>query len=131
MMHRNHLRGARVLLVEDARDIRDVFTLLLQAEGAEVVATGSGREAIEAAAQQDCDVLLTDLDLPDIPGDVVIRQVLATARRRPRVVVVTGFDEPFVGRARQAGADVILTKPLAWSALLDRLNSPEDAPLAA
>ena len=131
MKHENHLRGARVLLVEDARDILDVFTLLLKAEGAEVVATGSGREAIELAAQQDFDVLLTDLGLPDIPGDVVIRQVVATARRRPRVVVVTGFEEPFVGRARQAGADVVLTKPLAWSALLDRLNSPDVAPLAA
>ena len=131
MKPENHLRGARVLLVEDARDILDVFTLLLKAEGAEVVATGSGREAIELAAAQDFDVLLTDLGLPDIPGDVVIRQVVATARRRPRVVVVTGFEEPFVGRARQAGADVVLTKPLAWSALLDRLNSPDAAPLAA
>jgi CheY-like chemotaxis protein len=41
-----------LLLVEDAKDIRDVFTLLLEAEGAEVVATGSGREAIEAAARR-------------------------------------------------------------------------------
>jgi CheY-like chemotaxis protein len=131
IMGENHLRGARVLLVEDARDIRDVFTLLLKAEGAEVAATGSGREAIELAAQQEFDVLLTDLGLPDVPGDVVIRQVLATAPRRPRVVVVTGVEEPFVGRARQAGADVVLTKPLAWSTLLDRLGPPAAAPLAA
>jgi two-component system CheB/CheR fusion protein len=131
MMRESHLRGARVLLVEDARDIRDVFTLLLQAEGAVVVATGSGREAIELAAQQNFDVLLTDLGLPDTPGDVVIRQVLATATQRPRVVVVTGFEEPFVSRARQAGADIVLTKPLTWSTLLDRLGPPATAPLAA
>jgi CheY-like chemotaxis protein len=121
MRRQSHLRGARVLLVEDAKDIRDVFTLLLEAEGAQVAATGCGREAVELAAQRDFDVLLTDLGLPDIPGDVVIRQVVATARRRPWVVVVTGYDEPFIGRARQAGADVVLTKPLAWSALLERL----------
>jgi two-component system CheB/CheR fusion protein len=120
-----------VLLVEDARDIRDVFTLLLEAEGAEVAATGSGREAAELAAQRDFDVLLTDLGLPDIPGDVVIRHVVATARRRPWVVVVTGYDEPFITRARQAGADVILTKPLAWSALLDRILPSPATPLAA
>lgn len=125
------LQGARVLLVEDAKDIRDVFALLLQAEGADVVPTGTGREAIELGAQHDFDVLLTDLGLPDVPGDVVIREVLALARRRPRVVVVTGYDEPFIGRARQAGADVILTKPLAWSALLDRLARLPTAPLAA
>jgi CheY-like chemotaxis protein len=112
------LGGLKVLIVEDAKDIRDVFALLLSAEGAEVVATSTGREAIEAAAGREFDVLLTDLGLPDVPGDVVIRQVIATARRRPWVVVVTGYDEPFIGRAREAGADVILTKPLAWSALL-------------
>ena len=125
------LRGARVLLVEDAKDIRDVFALLLAAEGAEVAATGSGREAIELAGEREFDVLLTDLGLPDIPGDVVIRHVVTTARRRPWVVVVTGYDEPFIGRARQAGADVVLTKPLSWSALLDRLLPAPAAPLAA
>jgi two-component system CheB/CheR fusion protein len=132
MMDTNRpLRGARVLLVEDAKDIREVFTLLLEAEGAKVTATGSGREAIELAAQTEFDILLSDLGLPDIPGDVVIRHVATTARRRPWVVVVTGYDEPFISRARQAGADVVLTKPIAWSELLDRLVPTSSAPLAA
>jgi CheY-like chemotaxis protein len=131
MSRRNGLRGARVLLVEDARDIRAVFTLLLEAEGAAVMATGNGREAAELASERDFDVLLTDLGLPDIPGEMVIRHVVATARRRPWVVVVTGYDEPFIGRARQAGADVVLTKPIAWSELLDRLLPTSASPVAA
>lgn len=118
----------RVLLVEDASDIRDVFTLLLEAEGAEVVAAGTGQEAVTLSAQGEFDVLLTDLGLPDIPGDMVIRQVLATARRRPWVIVVTGYEQPFVGLARAAGADVVLTKPITWSTLLGRLLA---TPLAA
>jgi two-component system CheB/CheR fusion protein len=117
------------LLVEDAQDIRDVFTLLLEGEGAEVMATGSGREAVQLGAQGDFDVLLTDLGLPDIPGDVVIHRILASARRRPWIVVVTGYEEPFIGQARAAGADVVLTKPIAWSTLLGRLAPV--APLAA
>jgi len=132
MQRENPLRQARVLLVEDARDIREVFSLLLEAEGARVTATGTGREAVELAAREEFDVLLTDLGLPDIPGDIVIRQVVATARKRPWVVVVTGYDEPFIGRARQAGADVVLTKPIAWAQLLVRLvPAPSPAPLAA
>jgi two-component system, chemotaxis family, CheB/CheR fusion protein len=116
------LNGARILLVEDSADIRDVFTLLLRAEGAELTAAATGREAVELARQRDFDVLLTDLGLPDVPGDVVIRNVVMTARRRPRIVVVTGYDEPFVGRARQAGADVVLKKPITWTQLLDGLS---------
>jgi CheY-like chemotaxis protein len=115
---RNRLR---ILLVEDSQDIREVFTLLLRAEGAEVLATASGREAIEQIAKRDFDVVLTDLGLPDIPGDTVIRRVLANSRRRPRIIVVTGYDEPFVSRARQAGADVVFNKPIVWSTLANTL----------
>jgi CheY-like chemotaxis protein len=115
------LDAVRVLVVEDAKDIRDVFTLLLGAEGAEVTAAATGREAVELAMQRDFDVLLTDLGLPDIPGDAVIRSVLATARRRPWIVVVTGYGESFAARARRAGADVIFTKPVNWTLLLNGL----------
>ena len=111
----------RILLVEDAPDIREVFTMLLEAEGAQVYATGSGREAAEMAARDDFDIILTDLGLPDISGEMVIRHARLNARRRPRIVVVTGYDEPFTSRARAAGADVVLTKPVMWSALVDEL----------
>ena len=122
------LRGAKILLVEDDRDIRDVFTLLLEAEGAEVTVTGSGHEAARLGAEGNFDVLLTDLGLPDVPGDMVIRHVLATARRRPRVVVVTAYEKPAAARAREAGADVVLHKPVTWPELLERLVPA--APLA-
>ena len=113
--------GLRVLLVEDSSDVREVFTLLLRSEGMDVVATGSGCEAVDLAARTDFDIVLTDLGLPDIPGDVVIRRVLAGSRRRPRVIVITGYDEPFVSRARQAGADLVFIKPILWSTLADAL----------
>jgi len=125
------LQGTRILLVEDAKDIRDVFTILLEAEGAQVVATASGKEAAELAGRHDFDLLLTDLGLPDIPGDVLVRQVLSASRRRPRVIVVTGFDEPFVSRARQAGADAVFTKPVAWSELLEQVRPAHRRRLAA
>ena len=115
------LKSTRVLLVEDAEDTRDAFALLLRSEGADVVATATGTEATQAAEGQHFDVVLTDLGLPDIPGDVVIRRVLAKAPRRPRVVVLTGYDEPFTSRARQAGADVVLNKPIAWPELVEHL----------
>ena len=74
---RGRVDELRVLLVEDSSDVREVFTLLLRSEGVDVVATGSGCEAVDLAAGTDFDIVLTDLGLPDIPGDVVIRRVLA------------------------------------------------------
>lgn len=116
------LRGLRVLLVEDACDTREVLERLLEAEGAEVVSAGTAREATDIATLRDFDVLLTDLGLPDIPGDALIRKVLADARRRPYVIAITGYGEPHAGRARRAGADVVLTKPIGWTELVAHLG---------
>lgn len=118
------LEGLRVLVVEDAADIRDVFAVLLRAEGANVIATGTGREAAEFIAERHFDVVLSDLGLPDVPGDVLIRQIIASSKGRTRVIVVTGYGEPFVSRARQAGADVVFTKPVEWTRILDYLRRP-------
>ena len=118
------LEGMRVLVVEDATDIRDVFVVLLRAEGADVISTGSGREAADIANQQQFDVVLSDLGLPDVPGDVLIRQIVAASKGRTRVIVVTGYGEPYVSRARQAGADVVFTKPVEWTRILDFIRRP-------
>jgi CheY-like chemotaxis protein len=123
------LKGKRILLVEDAPDIREAFGLLLRSEGADVVAAANGREALACTARGPFNVVLTDLGLPDIPGDVLIRQILAAAALRPRVVVVTGYGEPDLSRARAAGADVVFTKPIEWATLLRALGPA--TPLAA
>lgn len=119
------LARLRILLVEDTPDIREVFTVLLRVEGAEVTATGSGREAVELANRRDFDVVMSDLGLPDVPGDVLIRHILATARRPMRVIVVTGYDEPYLSLARQAGAEVVFTKPVEWTRILQWLEGTD------
>src|SRR5262245_16116430 len=106
------LTGVRVLLIEDVPDIRDVFVILLRSEGADVTSTGSGLEGAEIARTQRFDVVLSDLGLPDIAGDALIRQIRATSSRATRVVVITGYGEPYLTRARQAGADAVFTKPV-------------------
>ncbi len=113
------MENGRILLVEDADDIRDAFGVLLRAEGAEVATASTGRQGVELAGREPFDILLTDLGLPDIPGDILIREVLATTRLRPHV---TGYGEPYASRAREAGADVVLTKPIEWTLLLRQLK---------
>jgi CheY-like chemotaxis protein len=119
----------RILVVEDADDARETFARLLQADGADVVATGSGREAIEILTVREIDVLVTDLGLPDVPGDLVIREAVTHAPHRPWVVVVTGFAGAELEGARRAGADVVLIKPVPWELLLgtvhDGVSPPE------
>ena len=124
------LAKTRILLVEDSEDTREAFSRLLELEGATVVNAATAREAAELAMANDFDVLLTDLGLPDISGDALITTVLATARRRPKVVVVTGYGEPYVSRARAAGADVVLVKPVVWSRLITHLTAKSGEAIA-
>jgi CheY-like chemotaxis protein len=108
------LESHRVLLVEDTGDTRDLLEILLRADGADVRAAGTVRDALGLAAGWDFDVLLTDLGLPDASGDILIREISRMKTRSPRVIVMTGFGEPHQRRAWAAGAHAVFTKPLDW-----------------
>lgn len=117
-------------MVEDTPEVLDALTVLLRLEGAEVVGAATGDDALAAWRARDFDLLLSDLGLPDIPGDVLIRALITREEDRIPVVVITGQSEPHLTRARQAGADVVLTKPVDWAKLLDYLNAVGRRPAA-
>jgi len=124
------LKGLRILVIEDAPDVLDVLTLLLRIEGADVEGAGSGHEALTIFRRRHFDVVVSDLGLPDISGDVLIRTVIAAARRPIKVVVITGETQPTKTLALEAGADVIFAKPCQWESVvtyLDELSLPQAA----
>jgi len=118
------LLGVRVLVIENVADIRDVLVLLLRSEGADVVATPSGREGADLARNHHFDAVLSDLGLPDLAGDALIRELRAASGLSTRVVVITGYSEPYLTRAREAGADAVFTKPVDWTAVRDCVGRP-------
>jgi CheY-like chemotaxis protein len=101
--------------VEDSPDVRELFVTLLRLDGAEAVGAATGQGALAAFRSQRFEVVLTDLGLPDMPADALIRTMVAEARGAIEVVVITGEGEPAVTRALHAGAGVIFTKPCRWS----------------
>jgi len=90
------LRGLQILVIEDASDVLGVLTMLLRIEGADVAAAGSGQEALAIFRSRHFDVVVSDLGLPDISGDVLIRTIIEAARRPIKIVVIT------FGQARRA-----------------------------
>lgn len=124
------LRGLQVLVVEDALDVLDVLIMLLRSEGADVAGAGSGHEALTLFGSRHFDVVVSDLGLPDISGDVLIRTMIAAARRPIHVVVITGESQPAMARAREAGARVIFTKPCEWDRVVTYLDRLSAAPAA-
>src|SRR5215471_4560827 len=84
----------RVLLVEDYPDLAEVMAEFLRAEGLDVTTAQSGREALEAAAASRPQLLLCDLNLPDMSGLDVVRGLRShPATEEVYAVILTAMRE--------------------------------------
>jgi CheY-like chemotaxis protein len=125
------IRGARVLVIEDSSDVRELFVTLLSLDGAEAVGAANGTEALNAFRRERFDIVMTDLGLPDMPADALIAALLAEAHGAVDIVVITGEGEPAVTRALQAGASIVFTKPCRWADVYSHLARHDTAAAAA
>ena len=109
----------RVLVVDDHPMVREGLRSMLSGEDIDVVAeAASGAEAIDRAAEPGQEVVLLDLELPDMEGLAVIRRIKEVAPEL-RVLVVTMHQDPdLVRRAVQAGAAGYLLKGIGRGELL-------------
>jgi CheY-like chemotaxis protein len=124
------LQGMRILVVEDRRELLDLFELLLAADGAVVATAATGCEAFELASVCPFDAALCDLGLPDIDGAVVVRHLTTATLEPPVVAVISGHDDERLDQARAAGAQAVFRKPVEWAhvvAFLSRLRIQDPA----
>tara|TARA_Y100000310_G_C20687315_1_gene819923 strand:+ start:3229 stop:3594 length:366 start_codon:yes stop_codon:yes gene_type:complete len=87
---------ARILIAEDSRSIRAVLGTLLPSRGFEVEMTKDGKEALDyLVGGGQADLLLTDVDMPGMDGNQLIREMTARRYSMPIVVFscVNGYDE--------------------------------------
>jgi hypothetical protein len=116
----------RVLLVDDHADSIDLLRMLLVRRGFEVTTSRSVAAALAAARAGPVDVLVSDLGLPDGSGHELLQQLRA-AGRLP-AIAVSGLDRAAdIARAREAGFDEYLVKPVAIDALVDALRRVSSA----
>ncbi|ULU25139.1 hybrid sensor histidine kinase/response regulator [Dyella terrae] len=116
----------RILLVEDDAIVAAVVRGLLERAGHEVRYVGNGLAALAELAQATCDVILLDLDLPGIDGFQIARLIRQREEPGCRIPIValtarSGGDEEV--RARDAGMDGFLRKPLTGEQLSDAIQA--------
>jgi CheY-like chemotaxis protein len=92
----------------------------------QVVAYGSGREALAEADRTAFDVVLTDVLMPDMDGVEILR-TLVKREQRPRIIVITGGSAmqgmDFLAIAPALGADSAIAKPIRARALLAAVDA--------
>lgn len=112
--------ATRVLVVDDDRDTTDSLATLLRFAGYEVAVAYRGQEALSACAgESPPDVVILDLQLPDIDGLEVCRLLRRRRQATLRIIALTGWGRA-VDRQRtaEAGFDEHLLKPISMDRLL-------------
>ncbi len=117
--------GLRVLVVEDNRDAAESLRMLLEVCGHEVSLAHSGPEGVTAARAIRPHVVLCDIGLPGMDGFAVAARLRKSAETSgARLIAVTGYgEEEDRRRAREAGFDAHLVKPVEPQLLLEHLTA--------
>jgi two-component system NtrC family sensor kinase len=113
----------RILVVDDAPDVRQIHARFLHGSGMDVVVAENGRAALDLARLAVPDVVVTDADMPVMDGLDLCRHLRAHAGTRDvMVVLVTGDAVAHADAARTVGCDAVLRKPCSRLLLLDTVH---------
>jgi len=114
--------GARILVVDDERQILRALQTSLRGAGYEVETADTAEHALAAAAMRPPEAVILDLVLPDGTGTEVVRE-LRTWSSAPVIVLSAVGDEHEKVEALNAGADDYVTKPVGIDELIARLRA--------
>jgi len=123
----DRLDRVRVLIVDDERDSRDLFAQILENAGARVRTSSSGSDALTCLIEEGADVLLSDIEMPQMDGYELLRLVRADTRiQRTRLtaIALTAYARAADRRrALEAGFDEHLAKPVDPQTLVATIAS--------
>jgi CheY-like chemotaxis protein/HPt (histidine-containing phosphotransfer) domain-containing protein len=131
-MDRPPLAGVRVLLAEDHPVNRTVVVRILGNLGASVIAAANGREALDRWSKERFDILVLDLEMPEVDGLGVAREIRARERetkdRLPIIALTAHAREEQRELCFRAGMDGFVTKPLVENELTSAMHSVLNLP---
>ncbi|MDE1169691.1 MAG: response regulator [Verrucomicrobium sp.] len=104
----------RILVVDDSQSNLDISAYFLEWEGYRVLRAMDGRTALHLLDTERPDLVVTDIELPDMDGLSLLQHIRANARTRDiPVVALTGHDErTYQERMLAAGCTAYLIKPI-------------------
>jgi two-component system, cell cycle response regulator DivK len=116
--------GKRVLVIEDTEDNRQIIRDLLSSVGYELIEAADGAEGVAMAQSQRPDLILMDIQLPEMDGYEATRRIRAIPElARVPIIAVTSYalsgDE---AKTRAAGCDGYVAKPFSPRQLLAKIR---------
>jgi len=113
----------RVLLIEDDRATAQGIELMLKSEGFNTYVTDYGEEGVDLGKLYDYDIILLDLNLPDMPGFDVLKTLRVAKVDTPILILSGNADIDNKVRGLGSGADDYMTKPFHKEELIARIHA--------
>jgi len=113
----------RVLLIEDDRATAQGIELMLKSEGFNTYVTDLGEEGVDLGKLYDYDIILLDLNLPDMPGFDVLKTLRVAKVDTPILILSGNADIDNKVRGLGSGADDYMTKPFHKEELIARIHA--------
>ena len=117
-------QAIKVLIVEDDEEIKEIISLALEINWPEIrlISTHLGKQGVELVSDNNPDLVILDLGLPDTSGFDVLRDIRAFSNV-PILILTARGDEADIVRGLEAGADDYMTKPFRQVELLSRMRA--------
>ena len=112
----------KILVVDDSECIREVLIILLSRRGHRCESATNGIEAVEKVRESDFDAVVTDLQMPEMDGIGLTRELHQHFCDLPVMIMTGQPDESLAESATRAGAREILEKPFEISDFMVRLH---------
>jgi len=114
----------RLLVADDDPLLRSIASKRLAPESAELRTASNGAEALRLLEQPGINLVLLDLDMPEVDGFEVLARMRANpSTRHIPVIVITGRDDSIaIERAFTAGASSFVVKPINWDLLVHQID---------
>ena len=117
------MSNKKILIIDDDVTALDIVDFLFEDRGFEVVRRADGISALECVSDVNPDIILIDLMMPRMNGQECVRQLRSRGLSLP-IVAFTALDDPEVHQeARDAGCNLVLTKPCKPTLLLKHIES--------
>ena len=119
----NNTPEAKLLVVDDEPNIRELLSTSLRFAGFEVVAAANGREALAAAEESQPDLAVLDVMLPDMDGFTVTRRLRAAGKHFPVLFLTARDDTADKVTGLTVGGDDYVTKPFSLDEVVARIRA--------
>ena len=111
-----------ILLVDDNADVLEIFELMLASKGFLIITAHSAEQAIALLETIRPSAVITDLMMPDMSGVDFIRYIRSSTEYAAiPIVAVSAMGAGHLEEAKQAGASMVLSKPVDLTMLADNL----------